>query len=465
MDKIYETLEQLKEQHVKRLTEVLKQPTIFNDHPNIRKCAEMYASYLRKAGFQQVTLIETDLSPLVYAEYNCGASKTVLVYNYFDMLPKDNEDYVFESEEKDIDPFGRCLTGRGMGKASGIAFINAVEGCLKSGVKLPVNLKFLAEGEEMYGSVPIPWFIENHPDKLKDVDAIFVPSTRQNQQGNVASIQLGGKGFVGYELVCSGAKWGRGPKEHDSHSSTKALVDSPMWRLVEAMNTLVGDSGKEILIDGFYDEVRSLTEDEEKYLDILAESFNEESMKKRLSVDVFYKDAKGKQVLKQNLFDPTLNVEGIPYTTVDPVGVVSHKAVAKFQSRIVPNQTAEGLLRKIRAHLDKRSYSDIEIKKVYGFGPARTSIEEPIVQAVLKLYKDEGMPSPMVYPSSPASSPVNAFNSSLGIPYISGGLGHVGSEAGTRFLVIDEQKKIAGLVKLERAFIQILQNYANLAGV
>ena len=456
MDKIYETLEQLKEMHIARLAEVLRQPTIFNDLPNIRKCAEMYASYLRKAGFKKVNLIETDLSPLVYAEYDCGAAKTVLVYNYFDILPKDNEDYVFESEEKDIDPFGRCLTGRGMGKASGVAFINAVEGCIKSGEKLPVNLIFLAEGEEMYGSIHIPWFIENHPD-------IFVPSTRQSQQGNVSSIQLGGKGFVGYELICTGANWGRGPKDHDSHSSTKAMVDSPMWRLVEAMNTLVGDSGKEILIDGFYDEVRSLTKDEEKYLEILAESFDDASMKKRLSVDVFYKNAEGKQVLKQNLFDPTLNIEGIPYTTVDPVGVVSHKAVAKFQSRIVPNQTVEGLLSKIRAHLDKRGYSDIEVKKLYGFGPARTSLEEPIVQAVLELYQSEGMPSPTVYPSSPASAPVNAFNNSLGIPNISGGLGHVGSEAGTRFLVLDEQDKIAGLVKLERSFIQILQNYANLA--
>ena len=351
-----------------------------------------------------------------------------------------------------------------MGKASGVAFINAVEGCLKSGEKLPVNLKFLAEGEEMYGSIHIPWFIENHPEALEDIDAIFVPSTRQDRQGNVTSIQLGGKGFVGYELICSGAKWGRGPKEHDSHSSTKAMVDSPMWRLVEAMNTLVGDSGKEIVIDGFYDDVRSLTADEERYLDILAESFDEESMKKRLSVDVFYKDAEGRQVLKQNLFDPTLNVEGIPFTTVDPVGVVSHKAVAKFQSRIVPDQTVEGLLCHIRAHLDRRGYSDIEIKKLYGFGPARTNIDDPIAQAVLKLYRDEGMPSPMVYPSSPASSPVNAFNNALGIPCISGGLGHVGSDDGTRFLVINEQDKVAGLVKLERAFIQILQNYANLAG-
>jgi acetylornithine deacetylase/succinyl-diaminopimelate desuccinylase-like protein len=465
MDKIYAALEQSREQHLERLLDVLKQPTIFNDHKNIRKCAEKYMQYLKQAGFHDVTLMETDGSPLVFAEYNCGAPKTVLVYNFFDMLPSTNEDYVFDSEVRNIEPFGKCLTGRGIGtKVSGIAFINAIESCLKVDGKLPVNLKFLAEGEEMYGSIHIPWLIENHPDKLEDVDAIFVPSMRQNNEGKVTSIQLGGKGFVGYELVCSGERWGRGPQKHDSHSSTKAMVDSPMWRLVEAINTFVGDSGKEILIDGFFDEVRPITTEEQEYLDLLAESFDGESVKRRLSVETFYKDAKGKQVLKQNLFDPTLNIEGIPYSSVDPVGVVSHKAVAKFQSRLVPNQTAEGMISKVRHHLDARGYEDIDIKKLYGFGPARTDINEPIVQAVLKVYKDEGMPSPIVYPSSPASSPVNAFNNSLGIPCISGGLGHVGRKGEKRFLIIDEQDKIAGLVKLERTLIKILENYADLAG-
>ena len=472
MDNISETLEKLKNEHVERVVEALKMPTIFNDRPNIRKYAEMYANYLRKAGIKKVELIETDGSPLVYAEHYSGADKTVLVYNFFDMLPKKNENNIFESVIKKIEPFGKCVTGRSVGtKAAGVAFINAVEGCLKAERKLPVNLKMIIEGEEMYGSIHIPWFIENHPDKLDDVDAIYYPSMRQNSEGNVPAIQLGGKGFVGYELICHGAKWGRGPKEHDTHSSTKAVVDSPMWRLVEAINTLVGDSGKEILVDGFFDDVRPLTAEEQKYLDILAESFDGGALKKQLSVDVFYKDAEGKKVLEQNLFEPTLNIEGIPYTAAEaelfnstPVGVVAHRAVAKFQSRTVPNQTVEGLLGKIRAHLDKRGYGDIDVKKVYGFGPARTSIDDPIVQAVLKLYKDEEMVLPAVYPSAPASSPVNAFNNSLGIPCISGGLGHVGREGGANYLVIEEQEKIAGLVKLERAFIKVLQNYAALAG-
>ena len=464
MDKVLEVLEKELEGHVNRIIKTLRQPTLFNDHPNIRICAELYVEYLKQAGFHKVSLIETDGSPLVYGEINCGAPKTVLVYNYFDMLPRKNEDHVFESDEKEIEPYGKCLTGRGLNtKAAGVAFINAIEGYLKVNGKLPVNLKFLAEGEEMYGSIHIPWFIENHAEKIKDVDAIFVPSIKQNAEGDVGDVTLGGKGFVGYELICSGADWGRGPMEHESHSSTKAVVDSPMWRLIEAMNTLVEDSGRKIAIDGFFDDVRPLTQSEEEKFRKVAESFDEEALKKRLSIDVFYNDATGVDVLKQNLFDPTLNVEGMPLTSVDPVGVVSHEAVAKFQSRIVPDQTPERLLDNIRAHLDRRGYNDIKVKKLYGFGPGRTNIDEPIVQALLKTYRDWGGTLPPIYPSATASHPVNAFNNSLGIPFINGGLGHIGQVDGINFLVVESQNKIAGLPDLERAYIQILENYAELA--
>ena len=464
MDKILGVLEKGLDGHVGRIVKILRQPTIFNDHPNIRICAELYFECLKQAGFHEVSLIETDGSPLVYGEINCGAPKTVLVYNFFDMLPKKNEDHVFESDVKEIEPYGKCITGRGLNtKAAGVAFINAIEGYLKVNGKLPVNLKFLAEGEEMYGSIHIPWFIENQAEKIKDVDAIFVPSIKQNTEGDVSDVALGGKGFVGYELICSGAEWGRGPMKHESHSSTKAVVDSPMWRLIEAMNTLVEDSGRKISVDGFFDDVRPLTQSEEEQFRKVSESFDEEALKKRLSVDVFYNDATGVDVLKQNLFDPTLNVEGMPLTSIDPVGVVSYEAVAKFQSRIVPDQTPEGLLDNIRAHLDRRGYGDIKVKKLYGFGPGRTSIDEPIVQALLKTYRDWGIPSPPIHPSATASHPVNAFNSTLGIPFINGGLGHIGQADGITFLVVESQNKILGLPALERAYINVLENYAELA--
>ena len=266
---------------------------------------------------------------------------------------------------------------------------------------------------------------------------------------------------MGYELVCSGADWGRGPKLHDVHSSSKALVDSPMWRLVEAINTLVSNSGQKILLDGFFENVRSPTEEEINIAEKQYQSFNEVTLKNRLSVDKFLHDVEGIDVLKQNLFDPTLNIEGIPYSSIDPVGVVAHEAVAKFQSRIVPNQSVEEIFEKLRLHLDTRGYEDIKIKKLYGFGPGRTNVQEPIIQAVLKLYKDVGLEPPVAVLGS-ASSPVNAFNNSLGIPCAGGGLGHVGREKDTTYLILKEHGNLAGLVGSERSFIHILDNYIKL---
>jgi len=463
MDSIDEILVSLSNSHIKRIKEALKQPTIFSDHPNIRKYAKLFREYLLKAGFQKAELIETDRSPLVYGEHYSDEPKTVLVYNYFDILPGENESGEFVSEMRSIPPFGQCLTGRGARtKGSGVAFINAVEGCLKSEGKLPVNIKFLAEGEEMYGSPHIPWFIDEYRGSVSDVDAIYVPSMSQNLEGRVKGINLGGKGFVGFELKCSGGDWGKGPKGHDTHSSTKAIVDSPMWRLIEAINTFVADSGQKIMIDEFYENVQPPTEVEQELTRRLFRTFDEEGLKRTLNVNVFLHDAKGIDVLKKNLFNPTLNIEGIPYTSVDPVGVVAHRAIAKFQSRIVPNQTVDEILGKVRDHLDRRGYRDIKVKKLYGFGPGRTSLDAGIVQAVLKLYKEEGLDQPIIYPSSPTSAPVNAFNSKLGIPCASGGLGHIGREGGTEFIVIDGNEKVAGLAQSEKSFITVLKYYAGL---
>jgi acetylornithine deacetylase/succinyl-diaminopimelate desuccinylase-like protein len=460
MTKITEVLESKLNSHINKIIKVLKEPTIYSNLPSIRKCAEIYCKYLEEAGFKKAMLIETDGSPLVYGEHLNNASKTVLVYNFFDMLPSINEDYVFESDVKNIEPFGKCITGRGIRtKAAGVAFINAIESWTKAVGKLPVNIKFIAEGEEMYGSPHLPWFIEKYRELLTDVDAVYFPSLSQNSKGQVESIYLGGKGFVGFEIVSSGKDWGRGPIDHNIHSSTRSIVDNPMWRLVEAIKTFVDNNGQKILIDNFYENVQSPTDEERELIKNLSKKFDMEALKKRLSVNKFSHDVDVIDTLTKYLFDPTLNIDGIPDTSISPVGEVSHVATAKFQSRIVPNQTVDGVLSKIRSHLDKLGYFDIKIRKLYGFNPGRTKFQEPIIQAILKLYRNEGLESPAIYPSSPASPPVNAFNHALNIPCGSGGLGHF-SSAKKGYLVLNDYGKIAGLVRSERSFIEILKNYS-----
>ena len=141
---------------------------------------------------------------------------------------------------------GKIVMGRGAVNQKGpeATFLAALHAIKDAGRKLPVNLVLVAEGEEEIGS---PHFgeIVNRADilaALKKTEGIFLPSASQDTTGGV-SIELGAKGIVELELVSSGAKWGRGPRQ-DLHSSYKAAVDSPVWRLVAgAADT--GDAGRQ----------------------------------------------------------------------------------------------------------------------------------------------------------------------------------------------------------------------------
>lgn len=469
MDSVEKYLSSNSEKHVQRIMEVIRQPSVFNDPDNVRKCAELIGKYLKLAGFHSADLVETDRSPLVLGEYVCGADMTLLVYTYFDTMPAEAPDRwkasPYSGEILDsLDGFHRCLVGKGAGtKGATVAFLNAMEAWIRTEDRLPFNVIFVSEGEEMWGSPHIPWFVEKEKKRFSSAHALFYPSLAQDSNGNVQVLSLGGKGFVGFELECSGASWGRGPTKRDVHSSTKAIVDSPMWRLAHAISTMTSADGSRILIDGFYDDVVQPDREEEKLLGELAKSFNDREMKERLEVNCFIENIEGEEVLRRHLYSPTLNIEGIPFTSIDPVGVVSCVAKAKFQSRIVRNQSPEAILEQIRLHLDGRGYKDIAIRSLYGFGPGKTSVNEPIVQALLKTYRDHSLSNPEIWPSGPASSPTNCFNNLLGTPVGTGGLGRAGRSGETEYIVLDGRGKVAGIEEAELSFVEILKNYAELS--
>ena len=125
---------------------------------------------------------------------------------------------------------------------------------------MPVNLVFVAEGEEEIGSPHFPQIV-HRPEvtaALKRCDGIFMPSAVQGLDG-MATVTFGAKGVVELELVSSGERWGRGPRK-DIHSSNEARVDSPAWHLVLALGTLVSADGNTPAIAGFADKARPLSD-------------------------------------------------------------------------------------------------------------------------------------------------------------------------------------------------------------
>src|SRR5215475_5660406 len=254
------------DESVKRLQDWIALPSIAAENRNYPEGAEYMAKLARDAGFQQATVIQTDGKPGVFATLDAGAAKTVGLYFMYDVKQFDPAEWTsppLAARIVDKPGFGKVIVGRGAVNQKGpeAAFLAALHAIRGAKRKMPVNLVMVAEGEEEIGSPHIGQIV-HRPEveaALRRCAGVFMPSASQDPDG-VVTVSLGAKGVVELELVSSGEQWGRGPAK-DIHSSLKAMVDSPAWHLVKALDTLVSSDGNTIAIDG-YPQPRPLTDEE-----------------------------------------------------------------------------------------------------------------------------------------------------------------------------------------------------------
>ncbi len=364
--------------------------------------------------------------------------------------------------------FGKAMVGRGAVNQKGpqamlLAGLHAMK---EAGVKPPVNLVLVAEGEEEIGS---PHFkqIVSRPDimaKLKESEGIFIPIGWQDDKGNVG-VNLGAKGIVELELVASGENWGRGP-EKDIHSSLKAMVDSPAWRLVQALQTLVTPDGNTPAIDGWFENVRPLTEREKELIGQAAASSDEATRKKLLGVQHWIDDLPYQQALERLASQPTVNIEGLVAGYTGPGGktMLPGRAVAKLDLRLVPNQTRAEAEAKLRAHLDERGFKDVEMKIGGGYDPTETAEDSRIIQAELATYRRAGV-NATLNPRLAGSWPGAMFTAPpLSLPAGQFGLGHgSGAHAPDEYFVVESTNpKVAGAVEAAMAFVDFFYQVAEI---
>src|SRR6201984_2549215 len=227
---------------------------------------------------------------------------------------------------------GKVMIGRGAVNQKGpeaacLAALHAIRG---AGKKMPVNLVLGAEGEEEIGSPHIPQLVRRPEvrDALSKCGGVFMPHATQDLDG-VVTVNLGSKGVIELELVSSGEKWRRGPAK-DIHSSLKAMVDSPAWHLVKALNTLVSEDGNVIMIDN-YPKPLPLSADEKAMIEKVSKTRSEAQTKKLFSVQHWINDLPWEQANERLQSQPTANIEGLVGGYTGPGGktVLPHKAVAK----------------------------------------------------------------------------------------------------------------------------------------
>ena len=451
--------------NIKRLQEWIALPSIAAENRNYPQGPEHMAQLARGAGFTGVKLMPTSGKPGVFGRLDAGARTTIGIYFMYDVkqfVPEEWSSPPLEAKLVQKEGLGTVCMGRGAVNQKGPenSFLSALMAFKAAGKKLPVNLVLVCEGEEEIGSPHFGEVVMN-PEvlaELKKCAGLFMPEAGQDRDGGV-QVSLGAKGVVELELVSTGEKWGRGPA-HDVHSSLEAAVDSPTWHLVQALNTLVKADGHTPAVEGFFEKARPLSAEQKKMVEEHAAKTAEATLKKNLGVQHWVHDASW--VESQMLLEsqPTINIEGLVAGYTGPGGktVLPHRAVAKIDMRLVPDMTAADTLAKLKAHLAKHGYGDIEVNMSGGYDPNQTDKDSRLIQTQLATYRKLGA-DPQLWPRSAGSWPGYLFtNAPLKLPAGHFGMGHgTGAHAPDEYYLIESTNpKVQGLDGAVASFVEYL---------
>ena len=453
---------------VKRLADWIALPSIAAENLNYPAGAEYMAKLAREAGFQQVTIIQTSGKPGVFATLDAGAAKTVGLYFMYDVKQFDPAEWSsppLEARIVDRPGVGKVMMGRGAVNQKGpeAAFLAALHAIRGAGKKMPVNLVLVAEGEEEIGSPNIGQLV-HRPEveaALRKTVGVFMPAATQDLEG-VVTVSLGAKGVVELELVASGEKWGRGPAK-DIHSSLKAMVDSPAWHLVKALDTLVSDDGNTILIEN-YPKPRPISAEEKAMIAASMKRRSETQAKKSLGVQHWIDDLPWQEANERLESQPTVNIQGLVGGYTGPGGktILPHRAAAKLDLRLVPDMKKDDAVAALKAHLAKRGYGDIEVNVTGGYDPTSTVAGAPLIQSQVAVMKRAGIDA-VLWPRSAGSYPGYVFtNPPLSLASGHFGLGHgSGAHAPDEYYVIEpESPRVQGFDGAVMSFVEYLYELA-----
>ena len=454
--------------HVINLQKWIQQPSISNTGEGIQESAYMVEGFFDQLGCQETTVYDVGITewgqqgnPVVYAKCDEGAEKTLVVYWMYDTMPITQPDLwkapPFAAELMPQAPFPLVMIGRGTANSKGrqMAFWNAMMSIKAVTGKLPVNLIFVAEGDEERMSIGYRKFVREHPELFAGADAMWGGG--------------GSEGCVFVELITSGESWGRGPNYSNIHGGNKRSVDAPAWRHIKMLSTLVDETGNKVMIDGFYDDIEPLTEAEEARLRKSAENFNVDVASANLGVARFIADDPY-EITKMRRYGTSMNLDGIWGGNMFEGGsgaILPNRIVSKHNFRYLPAQDGMDIVDKLRKHLDKHGYEDVEIN-VVGDVPwakvtkdsdlhvAANQMREAFAMAPNELSSDESMLGGY-WPAYLFSGDV------LDIPIASGLVGGGGnSHAANEFYVVEGAGNTWGMADSEKSIATTLFNWAGL---
>lgn len=401
------------------LARLVAQRSVSAQGDGMRECAELVQTMLGERGIES-ELLETAGHPAIYAEADGDSDKTMLFYLHYDVQPADNR------EDWESDPFvltrrDGALYGRGAidDKGNMMARLAALDAHKAVTGSYPCKVKFVIEGEEEIGSPSLEPLLRDNRDRFS-ADACIWEFGGVNMQ-NIPQIALGLRGIAFVQFNVKTAN-------RDLHSGLAgSIIPNAAWRLTWALSTLK-DVNENILIDGFYDDVIPASDLDLRLLDRLPDTSDE--MIEAYGLDNFLLGLDGGLEWKRRaVLEPTCNICGLEsgYQGKGGKTITPAEAHAKVDFRLVPNQDPADIMRKLRTHLDKHGFTDVEIKMTGGYPPGRVNPAHPFVEVTRQAAADVYGVEPYIQPIIGGSGPLSLFLKYLDLPVVTAGASYPGS--------------------------------------
>ena len=381
MEKVIKYIKSNTDNYINQLEDYLRIPSISTSSKNksdLQKCAKFVADQLKSAGMKKVKIIPTAGHPLVYGELIQDKKlPTVLIYGHYDVQPVDPLE-LWKSPPFEPQIKGGKIWARGANDNKGQNFVHikSVEAFKKTGTKLPVNVKYIIEGEEEIGSENLEKFLKTN-QKLLSCDAVMISDTSLFAP-NVPTINYGLRGLCYMEVEVTGPN-------RDLHSgSFGGAVANPINVLAEMIAKLHDKNGK-ITIPNFYKNVKRLTSKERENYKKL--KFSDAAFAKELNVPQLYGE-KGYSTLERLSGRPTLDCNGIygGYMEEGAKTVLPSKATAKISMRLVPDQDPKVIAKEFTKYIKKIAPKSVRVKvrEMHGGLPIVIPLDSPAMKAAAK---------------------------------------------------------------------------------
>ncbi|HEY0258805.1 MAG TPA: M20/M25/M40 family metallo-hydrolase [Lacisediminihabitans sp.] len=458
------------------LSQYISIPSVsVGDGSGMAAAAEFLAERYREFGCQEVEIVETSTYPGVWAYYDAGAPVTILNYNMYDVRSVgDSSAWQHEPFEPSVESRGdipRVIYGRGahVPKGPDTAWMAGLRALKATTGTLPVNIAFLAEGDEILGSISYTELIERYRDRLSKIDGLIYLRAGEDANHTVP-VRLGYKSFITIELTASGKTWGRGPVTA-AHSALRTIVESPSLRLVQAIDSLYTADG-EIAVEPWLPHLGAPTvpDADRPLMDELLSRFEGQSWDEVIpalggtGTTHYAGDLTGPAVLEKYIYGSALNIQGYHSGYVGPGSrtfTIPEKATVRLDARLNTTADPQVFIDGLRAHLDDKGFGDVTIDVLSAYPASRTDVDSSLMRTFLDLLRQWGT-DPVVWPAQAYGGPWSFLAQDFGMPLVFGaGIGFGGGVGlPDEYFVIDGAGKVNGLPELARFAAEFVTAFA-----